>query len=39
LAEHILNPPTPKKLNEVITTPVFQSILATANERVGKING
>jgi phosphinothricin acetyltransferase len=39
LAEHILNPPTPKKLNEVISTSTFQSILATANERVGKING
>ena len=38
LAEHILNPPTPKKLNEVITTPVFQSILATANERIKKID-
>lgn len=39
LAEHILNPPTPKKLNKVITTPVFQSILATANERIKKIDG
>jgi phosphinothricin acetyltransferase len=39
LAEHILNPPTPKKLNEVIATPVFQSILATANERIKKIDG
>ncbi len=39
LAEHILNPPTPKKFNEVITTPVFQSILATANERIKKIDG
>ena len=39
LTEHILNPPAPKKLNEVINTSAFQSILATANERVGKISG
>jgi phosphinothricin acetyltransferase len=38
LAEHILNPPIPRKLNEVVATPEFQSILATANERVGKLN-
>jgi len=38
LAEHILNPPIPRKLNEVVATPEFQSILATSNERVGKIN-
>ena len=37
LAEHILNPAAPKKLNAVITTAPFQSILATANERVSKI--
>ena len=39
LAEHILNPPAPKELNEVAATPAFASILATANERVSKING
>ncbi len=39
LTEHILDPPTPKNLNEVIATSAFQSILATANERVRKING
>ena len=39
LAQHILDPPAPRKLNEVVSTTAFQSILATANERVKKING
>lgn len=38
LAKHIINPPMPKNLNEVAATSAFQSILATANERVRKIS-
>lgn len=38
LTEHILNPPLPKKLNEVETHSTFQNILAKANERVKNIN-
>lgn len=38
LTEPILNPATPKNLNEVIATSAFQSILATANESVREIN-
>jgi L-amino acid N-acyltransferase YncA len=37
LAEPNLDPQTPKNLEEVITTSAFQSIMATANERVRKI--
>lgn len=34
LAEHISNPPTPKKLNEVALTPEFQDVLKKANKSV-----
>ena len=32
LMDHIANPPTPKKINEVVNGSAFQSIMATANE-------
>jgi L-amino acid N-acyltransferase YncA len=34
LAEHINNPPTPKKLNEVSSVTAFHDILKKANERI-----
>ena len=38
LSEHILNPPTPKTLNNVVASVAFQTILETANEVVRNIS-
>jgi L-amino acid N-acyltransferase YncA len=37
LTEHIFNPTTPKKLHEVVSCSVFQTILTAANERVNNV--